>query len=65
MRFRAPLIFGLILLATGIPAIAEFYTDWLWFQEVGYEQVFLRSLTARSIVTVSYTHLTLPTKRIV
>ena len=53
MRFRAPLIFGLILLATGIPAIAEFYTDWLWFQEVGYEQVFLRSLTARSIVTVA------------
>jgi uncharacterized membrane protein (UPF0182 family) len=36
----------------GLPAIAEFYTDWLWFQEVGYEQVFLRMLTARSIITL-------------
>ncbi|HEU4690088.1 MAG TPA: UPF0182 family protein [Vicinamibacterales bacterium] len=53
MRLRAPIILGLILLVTGIPAIAEFYTDWLWFQEVGYEQVFLRSLTARSLVSLS------------
>jgi uncharacterized protein len=52
MRFRAPIIIALILLVIGIPAMAEFYTDWLWFQEVGYEQVFLRSLTARSLVTV-------------
>src|SRR5687768_3805636 len=51
MRLRAPIILGLILLVTGIPAMAEFYTDWLWFQEVGYEQVFLRSLTARSLVS--------------
>jgi uncharacterized membrane protein (UPF0182 family) len=41
-----------LLVVLGLPAIAEFYTDWLWFQEVGYEQVFLRSLTARSIITV-------------
>ena len=42
----------LVFLITGIPATAEFYTDWLWFKELGYEQVFLRSLTAKSIVTV-------------
>ena len=27
------------------PRSREFYTDWLWFEEVGYEQVFLKSLT--------------------
>jgi uncharacterized membrane protein (UPF0182 family) len=36
-----------------LPPTAVFYTDWLWFKEVGYEQVFLRSLTAQSLVTVS------------
>jgi uncharacterized membrane protein (UPF0182 family) len=48
---RAPIFLALILLVTGVPAFAEFYTDWLWFQEVGYEGVFLRSITARSLVT--------------
>ncbi|HJR59185.1 MAG TPA: UPF0182 family protein [Vicinamibacterales bacterium] len=51
MRFRAPALLFIVLLVVGIPATAEFYTDWLWFQEVGYEQVFLRSLTVRTIVT--------------
>ena len=49
---RAPLLLLLVFLITGIPAMAEFYTDWLWFQEVGYEQVFLRSLTVRALVAV-------------
>ena len=46
---------GLSLLAIafalliGVPKIAEFYTDWLWFREVGYEQVLLRSLTAQGL----------------
>ena len=51
MRFRAPVLLFIVLLITGIPATAEFYTDWLWFQEVGYEQVFLRSLSVRALVT--------------
>jgi uncharacterized membrane protein (UPF0182 family) len=53
MRLRAPLLLLLVFVVTGIPAMAEFYTDWLWFQEVGYEQVFLRTLTVRSLVAVS------------
>ncbi|BCS35989.1 UPF0182 protein [Luteitalea sp. TBR-22] len=45
---RAPLIaLGLILLMA-IPSFAEFYTDWLWFEEVGYTGVYLKSITARS-----------------
>jgi uncharacterized membrane protein (UPF0182 family) len=50
-RSRLPFVFVLILIATVLPATAVLYTDWLWFQEVGYEQVFIRSLTARSLVT--------------
>ncbi len=30
------------------PRFSFLYTDWLWFSEVGYQGVFLRSLTARA-----------------
>jgi uncharacterized membrane protein (UPF0182 family) len=50
---RLPLVLLLALLFFGIPGFVEFYTDWLWFQEVGHEQVFIRSLTARSTVTIA------------
>src|SRR5688500_1709884 len=53
MRLRVPALLLVILLVIGIPAAAEFYTDWLWFQEVGYEQVFLRSLTVQAILTAA------------
>src|SRR6185436_5734442 len=49
---RLPLFLALIVVITGVPALAELYTDWLWFAHVGYEQVFLKSLAARSILTV-------------
>jgi len=48
---RTLLLLTLLALTTIVPACAEFYTDWLWFNEVGFEQVFLRSLAARSMVT--------------
>ncbi|HSC27475.1 MAG TPA: UPF0182 family protein, partial [Vicinamibacterales bacterium] len=47
---RLPILVLLLLLVTGLPAFAEFYTDWLWFREVGYEQVFVRSLSARATI---------------
>jgi uncharacterized protein len=51
---KKPLILlALLALTTVVPAVAEFYTDWLWFKEVGFEQVFVRSLTARSTVTAA------------
>jgi uncharacterized membrane protein (UPF0182 family) len=50
MRLSRVAIFLLILLAiTGIPSFAEFYTDWLWYREVGYEQIFLKTLSARAM----------------
>ena len=49
MRVPRALLFvvGIVVL-TSIPSLAEFYTEWLWFKEVGYEQVFLKSLSARA-----------------
>jgi uncharacterized membrane protein (UPF0182 family) len=51
MRTRAPILIFLVILVLAVPAGVEFYTDWLWFVEVGYEQVFLRSLTVQGLVT--------------
>jgi uncharacterized membrane protein (UPF0182 family) len=46
------LLVGIVLL-TGIPSFAEFYTDWLWYRELGYEQVFLKSLSARATTGIT------------
>src|SRR6187402_2681201 len=48
---KITILLALFAVATAVPAIATFYTDWLWFKELGYEQVFLRSLSAQSLVT--------------
>jgi uncharacterized membrane protein (UPF0182 family) len=51
MALRFPrffLLLAALLVFTGIPSFAEFYTDWLWFEELGYEQVFLKSLSAQA-----------------
>nr|PZN87750.1 MAG: hypothetical protein DIU54_03820 [Acidobacteriota bacterium] len=59
---------GLLLLAAVVlfvlPSAVRYYTDWLWFQEVGYTSVFLRTLNAQAVVflisfTVSYLFLLL------
>jgi hypothetical protein len=45
----------LILLALAFfagPAAVRFYTDWLWFGEIGYQQVFLTVLRAQSLLFV-------------
>ncbi len=47
---KVPILLGLFLLITGVPSAAKFYTDWLWFKELGYESVFLRSLSAQALV---------------
>jgi uncharacterized protein len=53
MRIRRfPLLLVLVVAAMGVPAVAELYTDWLWFVHVGYERVFLKSLGARALLTV-------------
>jgi len=48
---------GLILLAGvllfAVPSAVVYYTDWLWFQELGYQGVFLRTLNAQAVVFTS------------
>jgi uncharacterized membrane protein (UPF0182 family) len=47
-RSRAILVFLLALLALGLVGqIVPLYTDWLWYQEVGYTQVFVTTLGFR------------------
>jgi uncharacterized membrane protein (UPF0182 family) len=50
MRFsRRIALVGVVLLAIVLlPAAITFYTDWLWFGETGYQQVFLGTLKAQS-----------------
>lgn len=49
LRSRAlgPLLVVLIALFVLLPSFATLYTDWLWFGEVGYQQIFLRTLGTR------------------
>lgn len=52
-RLRLPLLLTLAVVIMGVPPLVEFYTDWLWFQEVGYTGVFVRTLTARTVLGVA------------
>lgn len=46
-RRSSVLIVGVLFLLLGIPALATVYTDWLWFQEIGFERVFTLRITAQ------------------
>ena len=45
---RAPIIAFALFLLMAVPSFTEFYTDWLWFGEVGYRALFMKSITTRS-----------------
>ena len=42
-------LIALLLLIT-LPTVADLYTDWLWFGEVGYQSIFLKSLTTKGLL---------------
>src|SRR5579871_665942 len=48
-RFWALAAMALLLFFI-LPSVVQFYTDWLWFGEVGYQSVFLRTLNAEGVV---------------
>ncbi len=50
MRRLPGLLLAVILLLFIVPSTVQYYTDWLWFREVGYEGVFLRTLNAQFAV---------------
>ena len=57
MRFslRFIIIVVLALLFLGGPSLVRFYTDWLWFGEVGYQDVFLTIVRSQaSLFTITF-----------
>jgi uncharacterized membrane protein (UPF0182 family) len=50
LRSLPGLLFVAAILLFIVPTAVGFYTDWLWFQELGYEGLFLRSLNAQGLV---------------
>jgi len=51
VRIRLSLAILLIILFILAPTLARWYTDWLWFGEVGYRQIFWIPLISRISVT--------------
>jgi len=49
---RIAVVFGLLLVALLAPSLVKFYTDWLWFGEVGYQPVFLTMLRSQGLLFV-------------
>ncbi len=47
-RSRVPLLLVLAFIFMGLPSLVEFYTDWLWFGELGYQHVFTRALSTKT-----------------
>ena len=45
-RWRTPLFVAVALLVIVVPSAVRFYTDWLWFGETGYRDVFITTLAA-------------------
>ena len=46
-RLRTALVAAVVLLMLIVPTLVDFYTDWLWFGETGYQNVFLRTVASR------------------
>lgn len=44
---RFPLLLAGLLIIMGGPSLIVFYTDWLWFGEIGYPQIFTTRLIAQ------------------
>jgi uncharacterized protein len=56
---RSPLRYALLLVGLllffGAPSLVRFYTDWLWFGEVGFQHVFLAMLQSQgTLFTITF-----------
>ena len=53
-NWRFPIVaLFLFVIVVLVPAMVTFYTDWLWFAETGYQEVFLRRLTAQGTLAAT------------
>lgn len=53
-RLRAAIIIIIILFFISLTSIVFFYTDWLWFGEVGYRAVFIKIIAARFLTGLTF-----------
>ncbi len=54
LRLRGiPLLATVLVLLLMLPSLVEFYTDWLWFGELGYQHVILRIWSTRSWIVLA------------
>jgi uncharacterized membrane protein (UPF0182 family) len=53
-RFRAGLVAFVFLFIISISTLVRFYTDLLWYQEVGFDQVFWKTLAYRVMLVVAF-----------
>ena len=47
---RLPIVVAGVLIFLVVPSFAGFYTDWIWFQQVGFDQLFTRTLSSKLIL---------------
>jgi len=52
-RLVTTLLIAFVALLFVLPGLATFYTDWLWFEEVGLQQVFARTIAANAVLGTS------------
>tara|TARA_B100000929_G_scaffold274134_2_gene247034 strand:- start:2207 stop:4927 length:2721 start_codon:yes stop_codon:yes gene_type:complete len=45
-----PIVVAGVLLFLVVPSFAGFYTDWIWFKQVGFDQLFIRTLSSKLIL---------------
>jgi uncharacterized membrane protein (UPF0182 family) len=50
MRRLPAFVLAAVLLLFILPSAVEYYTDWLWFQELGYPTLFVNTLNAQTLV---------------
>ena len=51
-RLRGLLLFLLLFVALSLSQGVSFYTDWLWFKEVGFTQIFTTKLTVQLLLAL-------------
>ncbi len=57
-RFRVPIVIGVVLLFTlflSASGIAQLYTDWLWFDNVGFASVWSKLISTQIVLAVVFT----------
>ena len=50
MAARLPIILIGFFLFIVIPALVDFFGEWVWFGEVGYRQIFITGLTTKILL---------------